>query len=113
MDLLFPDGPDDTPSLEFQTIDMEWGLDLDWYDCNASWHPYIPLKPEGADKLVISKTGVNWFFDFDMSTPWEQLATGVFIIPTEVCELIDKDLLHLSGCIEEIATNHPFPPDSA
>ncbi|EDR00807.1 uncharacterized protein LACBIDRAFT_333862 [Laccaria bicolor S238N-H82] len=25
-------------------LDMEWGLDLDWYDSNASWHPYIPLR---------------------------------------------------------------------
>jgi len=32
-------------------------------------------------ETVISKTGNNWFFDFEMSTPWEQLSTGVFIVP--------------------------------
>lgn len=94
-------------------LDMEWGLDLDWYDCNASWRPYIPLKPDDASESAVSKSGNDWFFDFEMSTPWVHLSTGVFIIPKEVRESIDEDLLHLSGCVDEIATNHPFPFDSA
>ena len=92
---------------------MEWGLDLDWYDCNASWRPYIPLKPEGTGESSISKSGNDWFFDFEMSTPWERLSTGVFIIPTETRQSIDEDLLHLSGCVDKITTNHPFPFSSA
>lgn len=92
---------------------MEWGLDLDWYNHDASWRPYIPLKPEGLGEAAVSKTGSDWFFDFEMSTPWEQLSTGVFIIPEATRASIDEDLIHLSWCINEIATCHPFPFDLA
>ena len=94
-------------------LEMEWGLDLDWYDHNASWRPYIPLKSEDTDETSVSKSGHDWFFDFESTTPWRQLSTGVFIVPEETRARIDDDLLNLSGCIDEIATNHPFPFSSA
>ena len=94
-------------------LEMEWALDLDWYDCNASWRPYIPLKPEEICDPSISKSGHDWFFDFEMSTPSERLATGVFIVPEETRASIDDDLINLSSCVDKIAINHPFPFDSA
>jgi len=42
-------------------LEMEWGLDLDWYDSNASWRPYIPLKSEDLGGPAISKSGNDWF----------------------------------------------------
>jgi hypothetical protein len=93
-------------------LEMEWGLDLDWYDSNASWRPYIPLKSEGLGGPTISKSGSDWFFDFEVSTPWKQLATGIFVVPEDTRASIDEDLLNLTWCIDEITTNHPFPFNS-
>ncbi|KIJ92329.1 hypothetical protein K443DRAFT_135317 [Laccaria amethystina LaAM-08-1] len=94
-------------------LEMEWALDLDWYDHNSSWRPYIPLKLDDLCEPAVSKSGHDWFFDFEMSTPWEELSTGVFIVPEDTRATIDGDLLNLTGCIDEITSNHPFPSNSA
>ena len=94
-------------------LEMEWGLDLDWYDHEASWRPYIPLKSEEWCDTSVSKSGSNWFFDFEMSTPWEHLSTGVFIVPHDTRASIEEDLINLSWCIDEITTSHPFPFNSS
>ena len=93
-------------------LEMEWGLDLDWYDSNASWRPYILLKSKDLGGPAISKSGNDWFFDFEMSTPWKRLATGVFIVPEDTRASINEDLVNLSWCIDEITTNLPFPFNS-
>lgn len=92
---------------------MEWGLDMDWYDHEASWRPYIPLKPLATDGKAISESGSDWFFDFEMSTPWESIGVSHFIIPEALRSTIETDLSSLSGCIGDIVSNHPFPFDSA
>jgi hypothetical protein len=94
-------------------LDMEWGLDMDWYNHDASWRPYIPLKPLAPDGKAVSESGSDWFFNFDLSTPWESSATGHFIVPDPWLAAIETDLSSLFSCIKDIASNHPFPSDSA
>lgn len=94
-------------------LEMEWGLDMDWYDHEASWRPYIPLKPLAPDGKAVSESGCDWFFDFEMSTPWESTAAGHFVIPETSRSVIETDLNSLSGCIGEITLNHPFPFNGA
>lgn len=94
-------------------LEMEWGLDMDWYNHDASWRPYIPLKPLAAEGKAVSESGWDWFFDFDMSTPGESSPAGHFTIPATSRSVIEDDLSSLFGCIEDITSNHPFPFDSA
>lgn len=93
-------------------LEMEWGLDMDWYDHEASWRPYIPLRPLAADGKAVSASGSDWFFDFDMSTPWEPVSDH-FLVPEISRSIIDADLSSFSACIDDITSNHPFPIDSA
>jgi len=92
---------------------MEWGLDMDWYDCEACWHPYIPLRMEDAEGEPLSKSGSDWFFDFDMTTPYDHLSMGVFIVPEPTREQIHTDITKWAWCIDNICSNHPFPPQTA
>jgi len=88
-------------------LEMEWGLDMDWYDHEAGWRPYIPLKLLAPDGKAVSESGDDWFFDFEMSTPWESTA-GHFIVPEASQLVIERDLTSLSGYIDKITSNHPF-----
>ena len=94
-------------------LEMEWALDMDWYDHEASWRPYIPLKPLAADGKAVSESGWDWFFDFDMSTPWESASSGHFVVPETSRSVIESDLTSLSTYIDDITSSHPFPFDSA
>ena len=38
-------------------LEMEWGLDMDWYDQDACWRPYIPLKMDSVDGKSLSESG--------------------------------------------------------
>ena len=31
-------------------LEMEWCLDMDWYDHDASWRPFIPLKSDNSSE---------------------------------------------------------------
>ena len=84
-------------------LEMEWGLDMDWYDREACWRPYIPLRMERSD----------WFFDFDMTTPYDHLSTGIFIVPESAHEQIHADITAWASCVDDICSNHPFPPGTA
>lgn len=84
----------------------------DWYDHDASWRPFIPLKPDSSYGGVLSESGQDWFFDLDMSTPWVQGSSGGFTIPEHACSTIDSDLTNWSWYIDKIASNHPFPFDA-
>lgn len=94
-------------------LEMEWGLDMDWYDHDASWRPFIPLKTAESSGAALSESGLDWFFDFEMSTLWEQGISGGFTIPERTRSIIDSDLTTWSWVIDEIAMNHPFPHDSS
>lgn len=94
-------------------LEMEWALDMDWYDRDASWRPFIPLKPSNSGEGALSESGVDWFFKFDMSTPWVQGPGGGFTIPERTRADIDTDLTNWSSLIDEITMNHPFPDDSS
>jgi hypothetical protein len=94
-------------------LEMEWALDMDWYDCDTSWCPYIPLKPDIAEGGPLSKNPSDWFFSFDMTTPYEHLSTGVFIVPEATREQIHKDIITWALCVNDICSNHPFPPEMA
>ena len=94
-------------------LEMEWGLDMDWYDHDACWRPYIPLKTDTVEGGPLSATGCDWFFDFDMTTPYNHLSTGVFIVPELTRKQIHADILNWSWCVDDICSNHPFPPDTA
>ena len=94
-------------------LEMEWGLDMDWYDHDASWQLFIPLKSDDPGEGALSESGSDWFFDFEMSTPWVQGIGGGFTIPERTRSTIDSDLTNWSSVIDEIATNHPFPHNSS
>ena len=94
-------------------LEMEWGLDMDWYDHDASWRPYIPLKPLAADGKTMSSSGSDWFFEVEMSAPWESTAGGNFTMPDLPRSTIETDLSSIADCIDDITSNHPFPLDSA
>lgn len=94
-------------------LEMEWGLDLDWYDHEACWRPYIPQKPESVNGESLSVSGSDWFFDFDMTTPYNHLSTGVFVVPESTRDQIHADITTWSWCVEVICSNHPFPPGMA
>ena len=94
-------------------LEMEWALDMDWYDHDASWRPYIPLKPLAVDGKAVSESGCDWFFDFEMSTSWESTTTGHYTVPEASRSTIETDLSTLSRCIEDVTMNHPFPFDAA
>lgn len=91
-------------------LEMEWGLDMHWYNRDASWRPYIPLKPTIGEGEPLSGSRCNWFFDFDMTTPYDHLSTGVFIVPKSARDQIHADVITWGGCIDDICSNHPFPP---
>jgi len=94
-------------------LEMEWSLDMDWYDRDASWRPYIPLKPDIAEGEPLSESRSDWFFGFDMTTPYDHLSTSVFIVPEATCEQIHTDIIAWDGCIDDICSNQPFPPGTA
>ena len=94
-------------------LEMEWGLDMDWYDHDASWRPYIPLKPLATDGRAVSESGCDWFFDFEMSTSWESTIAGYFTISEAARSTIETDLSTLSRCIGNVTSNHPFPFEAA
>ena len=94
-------------------LEMEWALDMDWYDHDASWRPFIPLKPSDSSEGALSESGLDWFFEFDMSTPYIQGTGGGFTIPEHTRSTIDTDLTNWSWLIDEIATNHPFPYEAS
>ena len=94
-------------------LEMEWGLDMDWYDHDASWRPYIPLKPLAADGKAVSRSSNDWFFDFEFSTSWEATRGGHFVMPETSRAMIETDLSFFSECIGDITLNHPFPFNSA
>lgn len=152
MDILFPDDLQETPTIEFHSIEgeswmalnasasvipaeakdyrarkadenratgptgvfleMEWAIDMDWYDHDASWQPYIPLKSDDSIEGPLSESGLDWFFDFGMSTPWELGDTENFFFPERTRSLIETDLANWSWFIDEVTTNHPFPRNS-
>jgi len=93
-------------------LDMEWGLDMDWYNRDACWRPYIPLRPEEAGGEPLSDTSSDWFFDFDMTTPYNHLSTGVFIVPEATRDQIHADITKWAWCVEDICSNDPFPPNT-
>ena len=92
---------------------MEWGLDLDWYDHEACWRPYIPQRTDSGGGEPLSVSGSDWFFDFDMTTSYDHLSTGVFIVPESTREQIHTDITTWSWCVDVICANHPFPPGMA
>ena len=94
-------------------LEMEWGLDMDWYDHDASWRPFIPLKPSDSIEGALSGSGSDWFFDFNMSTPWQQGISGGFTIPEHARSVIDVDLSNWSWFIDEITSNNPYPYNSS
>ena len=94
-------------------LEMEWALDTDWYDRDASWRPYIPLKPDVADGGPLSKSQSDWFFSFDMTTPYEHLSADVFVVPEATREQIHEDIITWAWCVDDICSNHPFPPETA
>ena len=94
-------------------LEMEWGLDMDWYDHEASWRPYIPLKPLAPDGKAASGSGNDWFFDFEMSMSWESSPAGHFWVSETSRSVIQADLASFSEWICDITSNHPFPFDSA
>ena len=94
-------------------LEMVWGLDMDWYDRDACWRPYIPLKTTDAGGEPLSGTGSDWFFDFDMTTSYNHLATGMFIVPEAAHDQIHTDIVNWAECIDDICSNHPFPPKTA
>lgn len=61
----------------------------------------------------MSASSHDWFFDFEMSTPWEPSSEGHFIVPEASRTVIEEDLSSLSGCIGDVTSNHPFPFNSA
>ena len=79
----------------------------------ACWRPYIPQKPESVDGESLSVSGSDWFFDFDMTTPYNHLSTGVFVVPESTRDQIHADITTWSWCIDVICSNHPFPPGTA
>ncbi|KIJ90557.1 hypothetical protein K443DRAFT_39371, partial [Laccaria amethystina LaAM-08-1] len=79
----------------------------------ASWRPFIPLKPSDSSAGAMSGSGLDWFFAFDMSTPFVQGIGRGFTIPEHARSTIDNDLTNWSWFIDEIATNHPFPCGSS
>ena len=110
--LCCPDDPRATgPTGVF--LEMEWGLDMDWYDHNTCWCPYIPVKTASTDGEPLSGSGSDWFFDFDATTPYEHFLTGVFIVPESTHDQIHADITTWAGCIEDICSNNPFPPGTA
>ncbi|EDQ98479.1 uncharacterized protein LACBIDRAFT_300221 [Laccaria bicolor S238N-H82] len=94
-------------------LEMEWALDTDWYDRDASWRPFIPTKSDDSVEGTLSESGQDWFFDLGSSIPWEQGDSEGFIIPGPTRSAIDADLVLWSWLIDEITTHHPFPCDSA
>ena len=94
-------------------LEMEWGLDMDWYDREACWHPYIPLRTDNAGEERLSGSGSDWFFDFDMVTPYNHLSTGVFIIPESTRDQIHTNITTWAWCVDDICSNHPFPSSTA
>ena len=70
-------------------------------------------KPTAWAEGPLSESGCDWFFDFEMSTPWEQGISGGFTIPEHTRSTIDSDLTNWSTLIDEIAMNQPFPHDSS
>jgi len=94
-------------------LEMEWGLDMDWYNHDTSWWPYIPLKPLAADGKAVSRSGSDWFFDFETSTSWEPTQEGHFVVPETLQVVIDMDLSFFFECIGNITLNYPFPFNSA
>ena len=94
-------------------LEMEWGLDMDWYDHDASWRPFIPLRPDDPGEEALSSSSLDWFFDCEMSMPWVQGIRGGFTIPEHTRSMIDTDLTNWSSCMDEIITNHPYPFDSS
>ena len=107
-----PDDPQATgPTGVF--LEMEWGLDIDWYDHNTCWCPYIPVKTVSTDGEPLSGSGSDWFFDFNVTTPYKHFLTGVFIIPESTRDQIHADITTWAGCVEDICSNNPFPPGTA
>jgi len=94
-------------------LEMEWGLDMDWYDHNACWHPYIPLKMEGVRGEPLSTSGSDWFFDFDLTILYDHLSTGIFTIPEPTHNQIHTDITAWAWCINNICSNQLFPPRTA
>jgi len=92
---------------------MEWVLDMDWYDHDTCWRPYIPLKAEGVGVEPLSKSGYDWFFDFDMTLPYDHLSTSVFVVPEAMRDQIHDDITMWAWCVDNICLNHPFPPRTA
>lgn len=92
---------------------MEWGLDIDWYDHDACWRPYIPLKADSVGVEPLSGSSSDWFFDFDMTTPYDHLSTGIFIVPEATRDQIHNDISTWAWCVDDICSNHPFPPGTA
>ena len=86
---------------------------MDWYDHDACWRPYIPLKADSVGVEPLSASGSDWFFDFDMTTPYNHLSTGVFTVPEATCDQIHNDITTWAGCVDDICSNHPFPPGTA
>ena len=40
-------------------LEMECALDMNWYDHDASWRPFIPLKPSDLSKGALSESGLD------------------------------------------------------
>jgi len=40
-------------------LEMEWALDMDWYDHDASWRPFIPLRPSDPSEGALDSIGFS------------------------------------------------------
>ena len=82
-------------------LDMEWALDADWFDPEASWRPYLPLPTEGAPE---------WYFQLDQSTLSDPntMPPLCTILPRSLTIMVD-DLQMLEECVVAIVKSSVFP----
>ncbi|EDR02827.1 uncharacterized protein LACBIDRAFT_307926 [Laccaria bicolor S238N-H82] len=86
-------------------LEMEWALDADWYDPEASWRPFLPL-PSGM--------ATEWYYQMDQGTPSdpESISPQYTIFPPLLSEM-EKDLHRFESYVVAIAKSSIFPARAA
>jgi hypothetical protein len=81
-------------------LEMEWALDADWYDPNASWRPFMPLPSGGSEE---------WYYQMDQHTPPnpESRSPHYTIFPS-LLSTMEDDLQALESCVIAIAKSSIF-----
>ena len=82
-------------------LKMEWALDADWYDPEASWHPFMPLPSAGAQE---------WYFQLDQNTPPDPESSAPhYAISLWLLSVMENDFHLLESCVVAIAKSSIFP----